>query len=391
MLAIPASASARSWCAEPLYVHEWGVQAFDGSGARQSPATIPSWFHRAPGPTPGGAPGTPVRDLPIDSGERYLPILHFYVAGELHAPIPVGVSVGFTQGEASLWYPQVDARRSAALANTPQAAAERVALMQARNARRFGSPLTLGSPRDPTRQLTWDRLMLSTSPTHRAHRSAVPWVRALRAFDSLWVNGASESERFVFYEAQTSEQVALTITRGDTWAPDHRHLVLHNRGTHAVHDVFLTHREGRRRFVVSVPSIPAGRSASIVLEEHLTARRDFAASTRGALRARLVDSAAPEPPNERTWIAGGPQCVMGRNPAIPVDRSEGHRLYTHEVDAMLDVWGPTFFDARGTTITYREDTEYLDEVMPLSLHTEMHHFARLRRAGLAVWKNVPLP
>ncbi len=82
---------------------------------------------------------------------------------------------------------------------------------------------------------------------------------------------------------------------------------------------------------------------------------------------------------------------MSRDPAVPVESSDGHRLYAQEVDAILDVWGRTFFDRRGTTITYREDTDYLDHVMPLSLYTDMSNFIVLRRAGLAVWQNVPLP
>jgi hypothetical protein len=82
---------------------------------------------------------------------------------------------------------------------------------------------------------------------------------------------------------------------------------------------------------------------------------------------------------------------MMRNPAVPVEHAEGHRLYAQEVDAMLDVWGASFFDAQGTTITYREDTAYLDQEMPLSIYTDMYNFVLLRRAGLAVWSHVPLP
>ena len=57
-------AHAESWCAYPLWVHEWGVQSFDGQGAPTS-ATLPPWFHRSAGPAT--AP-MPVRDMPVDGG-----------------------------------------------------------------------------------------------------------------------------------------------------------------------------------------------------------------------------------------------------------------------------------------------------------------------------------
>jgi hypothetical protein len=79
-------------------------------------------------------------------------------------------------------------------------------------------------------------------------------------------------------------------------------------------------------------------------------------------------------------------CVMMRDPAIPTTTAEGHRLYAHEVDAILDVWAGTFFGSPGTTIVYREDPAYLDRAMPLSIYTDMYNHVKLRRLGLAVWR-----
>ena len=219
------------------------------------------------------------------------------------------------------------------------------------------------------------------------------WVDRFRDFGALWVNGARESERFVFYEAVTHERVALELTRGDRYRPDHRHFVLRNRGAHAVHDVFVTHRERDRVFVFFAPSIPAGRSAGFVLEAHAVtdvlpwsagSAADFVAATRARLRERLVDADEPTPPTSMQWSRD--DCVMMRDPAIPTTTAEGHRLYAHEVDAILDVWAGTFFGSPGTTIVYREDPAYLDRAMPLSIYTDMYNHVKLRRLGLAVWR-----
>jgi len=365
------------------------VQSFDASGAPANAASMPSWFHRTGTSGATGSPAT--RNLPADSGMRALPVLHFYSGGSLSSPIPVGVEVGFRHGDARLWYPEVDARRNASEANSPAALGDRAALLRTREARTpfSGAADRAPVPSDPTRQLIWDRLLLTSQPQHTAHASHAPWVNALREFDAMWVNGAHESERFVFYEAGTSERVPLTVTRGDSWRPDHRHLILHNTGTRAVHDVFITRREGRNVYVFFAPSIPAGRSAGFVLEDHRVASSDLVAQTRDRLRQRLVDSSQPAPPTNYRWDMD--DCTMTRDPSVPVERAEGHRLYAHEVDAMLDVWAPNFFEKPGTTITYREDEAYLDQEMPLSIYTDMYNFVLLRRAGLAVWSHVPLP
>ncbi len=391
-LAVPLPASAESWGASPLHAHEWGVQAFSADGAPLAPA-LSNHFHRAPSTHPPSHT-PPVRSLPPDTGERALPLLHFYSGGTLTSgPIPVAVEVGFTEGDALAWYPQVDERRPAATANGAAARLAREALLRRRAALQPHATARTGLDGDPTAQLVWNALSLTPEPQHRPTRADAAWVDRFRDFGALWVNGARESERFVFYEAVTHERVALELTRGDRYRPDHRHFVLRNRGAHAVHDVFVTHRERDRVFVFFAPSIPAGRSAGFVLEAHAVtdvlpwsagSAADFIAATRARLRERLVDADSPTPPTSMQWSRD--DCVMMRDPAIPTTTAEGHRLYAHEVDAILDVWASTFFGSPGTTIVYREDPAYLDRAMPLSIYTDMYNHVKLRRLGLAVWR-----
>lgn len=382
-LALPAAADARSWCASPVHVHEWGVQVFSGAGAPHNPVPLPGYFHHA-GATSNAA--APVRHLPPDSGIRTLPVLQFYADPRRRGPIPVGVEVGFRQGDAAIWYPQVDARRPATVANSAAAVAARGELLRARQALSvFGGPRP-ALPSDPTRQLVWEHLELSPAPHHARAESPVDWVQALRAVDALWVNGARESERFVFYEAGTREAPVVRVRRSPRWTATARRYRLHNGGRHSAHDVFLVHREGARTHVSYVPAIPAGGSAEVDLSSAVPRRR-LQARTRGRLRAALLDTSTPRPPAFQMSMQ---DCVMQRDPAVPVERAEGHRLYAQEVDAILSTWGPHLFDAPGTTLVYREATEYLDEEMPLSLYTDMHHFIELRRLGLAVVRDLSL-
>lgn len=375
-------AHAESWCAYPLWVHEWGVQSFDGQGVPTA-ATLPSWFHQSARP---GSSQPSVRDLPADGGQRALPVLHFYSGGTLSPnSIPVGIEVGFRRGAATDWYPQVQGLRTAAQANSPAAAAARTRLVAARAARTsMGSGVPLD--RDPTRQLFWDRLDLSAQPTRSAHASTTPWIESARQLDSLWVNGDQESERFMFYEGATRERPLIRLERGSRYSPSRRHIVVHNRSAYPVHDVILTHREGERVFVAHIPRVPAGRRAGFILEEHDVAPADQDVRTRGLLRDRLVDTSTRTSPR-----MDSNDCTMMRDPAIPVESAVSHRLYSAEVDLLLQTWGAGFFDGAGTTLVYREDTTYLDTMLPISIYTDMYNYVVLHRAGLAVQRGVALP
>lgn len=386
-LGAPAPSSARTWCANPIYVHEWGVVAFGPTGAERSMPTLPPHFHRAP--ASGGASAPPVRHLPPDGGERLLPVVQFYTAGRSWL-VPLGFEVGFRQGDASRWFPQVDGYRSSTNANSAAAHAGRAQLLRDRAAR----PLGRGGPplgRDPTRQLAWDRLELRLAPTNPPPSSSIPWVRALRSMPSaLWVNRGGETERFLFYEGRTREQPAIDITRGPSYTATRHHYVLRNRSRYSVRDVIFLHRAAGREYVFYAPLIPAGRTTGFVMEDH--GRASGRPSAEARLRTALVDSAQPRVPTRYSWGSGG--CVMMRDPAIPTERSGGHRLYTAEVDALLHAWGAQFF-GRGrsshTAILYREDNAYLDATMPISVYTNMRYFVDLRRASLALIQNVALP
>lgn len=380
-------ARAELWCADPLYVHEWGVHVVSGNGGPTAALAVPGWFHSPWDPKPPEGP-VPVRQLPADSGIRALPVLHFY--GETHygPTIPIGIEVGFRDGPALSWFPAVDLLRDAQLANGPVAQAARAKLVADRLARqnRFQAGPTL--PSDPTRQLVWDRLDLVAAPPTSPRGTDVAWVQAARNLDrALWVTAPRETERFVYYEAKTSEKAPLVLRRGDTFGPGRRHYIIDNKGSFPVHDVMVIHREGTRVFVFEAPMIPPGAYAGFLLEDHLA--KDPAAATVQRMKVLLTDRDQPAPPTDVRW--GPNDCVMSRDPAIPVEEASGHRLYAAEVDLILGAWKARFFEQPGTTIVYREDAAALSAAMPLSIYTDMYHDVRLRRLGLALLSNVTLP
>lgn len=368
-----ATARAESWCATPLIAHEWGVQLFDAAGAPRPLATLPARFHRQ-GPAETSTAAR-VSDLPPDGGLRELPVLHFYAPGNFNEPVPLGLGVGFTQGGATAWFPQVDVRRPADASNSPAARAIRAALEQARAHLHATFPRpTL--PDDPTQQLQWNQLRLArqpstTPPPIAASASGERWIAQARQLpDALWVERGSESERFVFYEAGTRERAAPRVQRTG------RTLVIENPTAHPVHDVFVLQREGAARQLAFAPTIAAGGRVTVSLTG------SSVEAMRAALRARWVE------PNATGARDGKSGCVMNRDPAIPFGMSSGHRLYGGEVDLLLATWAPALFEGAGSTIVYREDPAYLDQVMPLQLFTDMYHHIELRRLGLAVMQNV---
>ena len=85
----------------------------------------------------------------------------------------------------------------------------------------------------------------------------------------------------------------------------------------------------------------------------------------------------------------GDDCVMQRDPAVPVTHAAGYTLYPSEVDAMLGVWGPRLFGPRDHLL-YREDPAALDAVMPVSLYTDMRHWLEWRRLGVVLVEDLVL-
>lgn len=388
------TAHAKSWCANPLWVHEWGVHVLNGAGERVTmPVHWPKFFHGAAGS--GGVPVvTPVRHLPPDNGIRALPVLHFYAPAH-HSAIPLALEVGFTEGRATLWYPQVDTLRTATDAHSAWAKTQREALQKARADRKPFDPSTMstGLDPDPTRQLGWEALSLDPTPARAAQEDPLAaWLGPLRAMDrALWVNGAAESERFLFYEGATAEKPLIKVERGPSWTATRPHYVLRNTSSVAVHDVFVIQRDPAKAADVRVfyaPSIPAGAYAGFLLDGPPLNAADFTKQTRDMLLASLVDSKEPSPPERYDW--GTDTCVMGRDPALPQETAEGHKLYQAEADVILEMWGARFFEQPGTVIVYREDIAYVDAQMPISIFTDMLHFVKLRRASLVVWEGLDL-
>ncbi len=375
---LSAAVHAESWCAYPLHAHEWGVEVFRADGHREPPVAMPGWFH---GEAPSAGPeGTPVRTLPADSGVRTLPVVHFYGPGRWADTVPLAVEVGFSQGRAAAWYPQADLLRSPEEANGGAARRQLAALQKQRAERQAFMGDSGYLPGDPTAQLVWDALSLSPEPASSPQETDVSWVPALRGLDALWVNQGGESERFLFYEADTSERPALRVERGETWSPQRPHYLLHNDTDHPVHSVLVLTEGGTLGFYA--PQIPAGSSAGFLLD------KPGPDDPRALLKDALVDHAQPVLATDYSWARE--DCVMGRDPAVPVTQASDHRLFEPEVDAILEIWGERFFAADDTVILYREDTESLAELMPLSLYTDMFHFLDLRRLGLVLWEGLDL-
>lgn len=380
LLWLSGMAQAESWCAGELIAHEWGVQVFRADSAAPESVAMPSWLHTE-GPAEPVAVAEPVRGLPPDTGVRTLPVVQLYAPTGWGPPVPFAMEVGFSQGEAALWFPQVDRRTPAAQANSPRAARDREALLRKRADRDAftGQGADLGS--DPTRQLGWDALTLTDKAPASVLPAEVPWVDALRAVpEALWVERGQERERFIFYEAETTEAPALVIERGGSWQPDRPHYVLHNRADWDVHDVLIV-SDG---VAWSAPRIPAGASAGFILGVPFDVEQ-----TEDWLRARWIDEVQPTPPTRMNWSRE--DCVMMRDPAVPVEQAAGHRLYAAEVDVLLSVWAERLLAAEGTHILYREDTEALDALMPASLYTDMYHDIDWRRLGVVLVEGAALP
>lgn len=358
-----SAAWAKSWCAAPLVAHEWGVHLVRVDGVAPRGAPLPSWFHEDG--SGDAANLVPVWALPPDNGIRDLPVVQFH-----GFPGPVAVEVGFGADEASAWWPAVDRRIAGADARSPDAIGGRERLLLARDAR---NPLKTNPPigSDPTKQLGWDALALLETPTSPRHPAEQPWVDALRRVPTaLWVDTGTESDRFLFYEADTASAPDLVLERGDSWSPTHPHHLVRNRSPYPVHDVIVI-ADGR---AWTAPQVPAGATAGFLLDQPLDR-----AGIVAWLGQRWVDPAGP--PTER-WTAD--DCVMMRDPAIPVDTATGHRLYAPELDVLLSVWADRMLATDGARLVYREDPAALDARMPLAVYTDMYHWVQTSRLGVVM-------
>lgn len=370
MILLLATAFAESWCASPLVAHEWGVTVLHPKGGAAVGPAAPAWFHTSGSAVPDGPA---VRTLPPDSGERDLPVVHFYAASPWADHVPVGVEVGFTRGEASAWFPAVTERTPAATANSAAAYEARKAVLAKRPSEPFA--VERADPgRDPTRQLHWDRLLLSVEPLAKPQDTGVAWVPSARAVpDALWVNGPGESDRFLFYEAETRETSAVVIEPGDSGKPGH--YILRNTSDWDVFDVVFVH-EGR---VWTAPRIPAGKTAGFLLRDPFDP-----AAVKAWLEPRWTDTDGLPQTN---WE----ECVMMRDPAVPTEKASSHRLLPTELAVLFDAWEGRLLGADGTRLLYREDPAALDAVMPLSIYTDMYHYPVVHRLGVVMVVDPEVP
>ncbi len=342
-LLVTAPADAKSWCAAPLVVHEWGVQVFHGPDAEPQPSSLPGWFHRHPAGTAPADSAVPVRSLPADGGEREIPVLQFYSPKLWGVAVPVALELGFTQGRPSVWYPQAD---------------------------RVYPPRVSG---DAGVQLAWDALSLEADARGEPRSTEAEWVRDLRAVDgALWVSRGGETERFLFYEAETREQPAVRIEQGRAF----------NDGPWPVHDLAVVRRDGEAVSVARLDTLPAGGDARLVFEDV----GDAGATLRPWLAQRLL--AAETAVDLQEWSMDMDDCVMMRDPAVPVSSSSGHGLYRAEIDVLLDLWQDRLFGQQGTVLVYRDDPAALDAMVPMAVYTDMHHFVQLSRTGLVLWEGI---
>lgn len=372
MLLLASVAFAKSWCADPLVAHEWGVTVLThGTTAPQKPE-LPAYFHTPADPFAVAA--SPVRTLPADSGVRTLPVVHFYAPPR--GDIPLGVEVGFTNGEASVWYPAVDRRIPADEANGPDAAAQRAWLLEQRAKLEPHGPREDLGP-DPTRQLHWTALTLQEAPRGRPVPTDTTWVGKARDLDhALWVGQGTQSERFLFYEADTREKPAVTVRVEGEGIGDAA-FVFENTSDHTVHDVWFVH-DGLSAFVPAIPP-------------HGTARKGAGFPNVVEVRAMLTKRWTTEagPPLQRDWTLD--DCVMMRDPMKPVEEAAGHQLYAAELELLWSVWADRILAGDASRLLYREDPAALDAVMPVSLYTDMYHYVQWSRLGLVLVEDVEVP
>lgn len=359
------SARAESWCARPLRVHEWGVTLLRADGASVTVDPLPAWFHRAP--TGGEPPGAvPVRQMPADTGIRKLPVIQVYGAGDS----PLALDVAFAHGDPLAWFPAVDQHQTGATARSNAAIAGHAQLVAARAAHtRTSSPM----PADPARQLGWDVLFATTQPEHPPHPIASgdpDWIASLRAMpDALWLRRGTESDRFVFYEGTTHAPPALRLEH--TTIAGRQVTQLRNVSDRTVHDVVWI----ANGLSATVPAIPAGATAVATLAPSTVEQLE------AWLGGRWTEPGAKAP---IAWDPGTSDCVMMRDPAVPVDRAGGYRLFADEVALLFDVWSEEMLRDPAPHVIYREDIEALDISMPLSVFTDMYHHVELRRLGIVV-------
>ncbi len=406
------AASGGLWFAQPLHVHEWGVNQFDWSAAKPPAPDFPAYMYtdKKPG-KPVPVKGQRTKDMPPDSGLRKKPILYFYPQWERAGKVPVGVEVRFARGRAWSWWPQVNTYRTPAQVAKAKPV-DWAAWKKKHGRRRWGNKLT-SVPDDKRFELVWSRLTLTkklpkSATLPGAKLPADHWARLAREVDAWYVSNGKECERYVFYEGRTREVPAVTILPPGTWVRAafraSKDYLLVNTGKHPIHDVFVIYRKGDMLWTTYIAKLPPARGskaeggkavargtaplmalpisdfAKNPLKKSMGAA-EFKARTSGRLVEAL--STGRRLPGDRSM-------ATIRDPADPAEAAQSHLLYPKEAAALEKIWRKEFFESQGWTIVYRESPAYLNEVMPLNIYTDMYHSPVISRCGLVLNGNVPL-
>ena len=160
---LTSSGWAALWLAQPLVVHEWGVQVFDWSKPTPSSPPMPDFIHTDAHPgTAVASTQKRVKDLPPDNGIRFKPVLYFYPPANQLGESLVGVEMRFAYGHANAWYPQANVYRTPGMtANAKEPDWD--AWRKANGPRMFADAkkLAVPVPDDERMDLVWSRLTLS--------------------------------------------------------------------------------------------------------------------------------------------------------------------------------------------------------------------------------------
>jgi hypothetical protein len=397
---------AESWVAQPIVVHEWGVQQFNWGAPRSGrgdSSVVPGYMYTDAHPgkqTP--MPQKRVKDLPPDSGIRLKPILYFYPTygmGEAR----VGIELRFAQGHANAWFPQANVYR------TPEVAArgrepDWVAWKKTTGSR-YDPKNPVPVPDDTRMELAWYSLALSADlpQGQTLPGESLPadhWARLARNVPAAaYISNGAETEKYLFYEGATREQPDVAIVPGsfgDT-SPASAHIV--NISSQPIFNLFAIYRAGGRVWVGYLSSLepmaaakegaenstPPDRTvAGLALPDFAgqmtwTDEHAFAAATSGRLLAALTEGSSFATK------------VMRRDPADAQGPAASAQLFPEEAAALEKIWRRDFFEAgEGLTLLYRQSPAALDAAMPLNIHADMYHFVSLSRCGLVLNSNIDL-
>jgi hypothetical protein len=397
LLTLPGGAA--SWSAQPLVVHEWGVQVFDWSKPTPTSPPLPDFIHT------DAHPGTPVvstqkrvKDLPPDSGIRFKPVLYFYPPANQLGENLVGVEMRFAYGHANAWYPQASVYRTPGMtANAKEPDWD--AWRKANGPRMFADPkkLAVPVPDDERMELVWSRLTLSKDVPAGVKLPEVDkghWISIARQVQSAYVSNGTEAEKFLFYEGATHERPAVTLIADADGFMSRPSKMTHivNVTDLPLYNVFAIYHHDHHTWIgyatVLEPIKPASQQGGAGSTITSLAVPDFAAfndwTDDKTIVALTIDRL------RATLTEGGGLSINHdlRDPADPQGPTQCAELFPDEAQALETIWHDDFFNNDGLTILYRESPAALDRAMPLNLYTDMYHYIKFSRCGLVVNKNI---